>query len=402
MERALYGPDGFYTRPGGPGPAGHFRTSVHASPLYARAIARLLCGVDAALGRPDELALVDVGAGRGELLTGVLAALPEVEAEIEAEVTAEAAAGPDAADGTGTGTGAGKAGASTADATAGMGGGPASVLARVRPYAVERAARPEGLDPRIVWKAALPSPGSLTGLLFANEWLDNVPVEVVEVDVDGVARRVLVREDGTERLGDPVAGADARWLARWWPGLVPGEGSPEPSAEDSGRTAEGGAVGEEAAGVVPVPLPGARAEVGRSRDAAWARAVRSLRAGLAVTADYAHERAERPPFGTLTGFREGREVRPVPDGSCDITAHVALDSCGGPTAELLPQRRALRALGVDGRRPPLALASTDPVGYLRALASAGAAAELTDPAGLGGFGWLVEPVGPACVGLLRP
>ncbi|EHN72015.1 hypothetical protein SMCF_8562, partial [Streptomyces coelicoflavus ZG0656] len=35
-------------------------------------------------------------------------------------------------------------------------------------------------------------PDGVTGLLFANEWLDNVPVEVAEVDAAGVARRVLV------------------------------------------------------------------------------------------------------------------------------------------------------------------------------------------------------------------
>ncbi|WP_079063769.1 SAM-dependent methyltransferase [Streptomyces sp. NRRL F-4489] len=327
-EQALYGPNGFYTRPGGPGPAGHFRTSVHASPLYAGAVATLLRRVDAALGHPDELALVDVGAGRGELLTGVLAALPE------------------------------------------------EVAARVRPYAVERAPRPQGLDPRIDWRAALPAPDSLTGLLFANEWLDNVPLDVAETDADGVPRRVLVRADGTERLGAPVDGPDADWLARWWPQAVP-----------------------DAAG--PRPAPGTRAEIGRPRDAAWARAVRTLRAGLAVTADYAHRRADRPPFGTLTGFRAGREVPPVPDGSCDITAHVALDACAGPGAELLTQRAALHALGVSGGRPPLSLAATDPAGYLRALGRAGEAAELTDPAGLGGFGWLLEPAGgTACAGLL--
>ncbi|MFG2225975.1 SAM-dependent methyltransferase [Streptomyces sp. NPDC048644] len=335
-EAALYGPDGFYTRPGGPGPAGHFRTSVHASPLYAGAVAGLLCRVDAALGHPDELALVDVGAGRGELLTGVLDALTD---------------------------------------RTGAAGAAAPLSARLRPYAVERAACPDGLDPRIGWLAELPAPGSLTGLLFANEWLDNVPVEVVETDPDGVPRRVLVGADGTERLGDPVGGADAQWLARWWPGLVP----------ESGRAA---------------PAPGLRAEVGRPRDAAWARAVRTLRAGLAVTADYAHRRDGRPLFGTLTGFRAGREVPPVPDGGCDITAHVALDACAGPAAGLLTQREALRALGVTGRRPPLPLAATDPAAYVRALATAGEAAELTDPAGLGGFGWLVEPVGAACAGIL--
>ncbi|MBI0380394.1 hypothetical protein JBE27_30050, partial [Streptomyces albiflaviniger] len=39
-ERALYGAGGFFRRPEGPG--GHFRTSVHASPLFARAVAELL------------------------------------------------------------------------------------------------------------------------------------------------------------------------------------------------------------------------------------------------------------------------------------------------------------------------------------------------------------------------
>lgn len=321
-ERALYGPGGFYTSGDGPGPAGHFRTSVHVSPRYAEALATLLCRVDVSLGRPAELALIDVGAGRGELLTGVLAALPE------------------------------------------------PVCARVRPYAVERAPRPIGLDDRVTWLPELPAPGSLTGLLFANEWLDNVPVDVAETDGDGVPRYVQVRRDGAERLDGPVTGEDAAWLARWWP--------------------------------LPAADPGLRAEIGHPRDAAWSRAVGTLRAGLAATADYAHTRETRPPFGTLTGFREGREVHPVPDGTCDITAHVALDTCAGPGAERVTQRQALHALGVDGSRPPLSLASSDPAAYVRALGSAGAAAELTDPAGLGSFGWLLQPVGGVCTGLLTP
>jgi SAM-dependent MidA family methyltransferase len=295
---------------------------VHASPLFAGAVARLLCRVDEALGRPVVLDFVDMAAGRGELVTGVLAALP------------------------------------------------AEVAARTRAYAVEVAARPEGLDRRIGWLREPPQ--GLTGLLFANEWLDNVPVEVAEVDAAGVARRVLVRDDGAERLGEPVAGAEAEWLARWWP-----------------------LTGEE----------GLRAEIGLPRDEAWASAVAALDAGLAVAADYAHTRAARPPFGTLTGFREGRETEPVPDGSCDITAHVALDACATahtarcapeyapPDALMRPQREVLHALGVTGARPPLALASTDPAAYVRALASASQAAELTAPGGLGDFWWLLQPVG---------
>lgn len=306
-ERALYGPGGFFLRP--EGPAGHFRTSVHASPLFAGAVARLLARVAGELGT-DELALVDVGAGRGELLTGVLAALPP-----------------------------------------GL---------RVRPYGVERAARPAGLDPRIVWTDRVPD--GERGLLFANEWLDNVPVDVAQADEDGAVRRVEVRADGTERLGAVVTGPDAEWLERWWPLREPGE----------------------------------RAEIGRPRDEAWAGAVGALAAGTAVAVDYAHLWDARPPFGTLAAFREGREVAPVPDGSRDLTAHVALDACAaavpGPAASIVTQREALRELGVSGGRPPLALASSDPAGYVRALAAAGEAAELTAPGGLGDFLWLLQRV----------
>ncbi|MEW1549303.1 SAM-dependent methyltransferase [Streptomyces tsukubensis] len=305
-ERALYGdPDGFYLRP--EGPAGHFRTSVHASPLFAAAVARLLvetaAALDPAAGPP---AFVDLGAGRGELACGVLAALPEDFP--------------------------------------------------VRAYAVELAPRPAGLDPRIVWTATPPE--GVSGLLFANEWLDNVPVDIAETDAAGVPRLVQVRADGSERLGPPVAGADAAWLARWWP----------PDG------------------------PGARAEIGRPRDEAWAAAAGSLRAGLAVAVDYGHLAGARPPYGTLTGFRGGREVPPVPDGTCDLTSHVALDACALPGARLTTQREALAALGVSAARPPLALAATDPGAYLRALSAAGEAGELLARGGLGDFLWLHQPV----------
>lgn len=298
MQRALYGEGGFYTRTG-PGPAAHFRTSAHASPLFAQAVLRLLERVDRALGHPDPLDVVDVGAGRGELLDAL---------------------GRDA---------------------------PGGLAARLRPVAVERA---PGFVPSI--------PDRMTGLLVATEWLDNVPVDVAEVDPYGVVRYVLVDPgSGEEAPGEPVTGADADWLARWW----------------------------------PLTVPGSRAEIGRPRDEAWAAASRSLVRGAALAVDYGHLAGARPPLGTLTGFRDGREVPPVPDGSCDLTAHVAVDALGSPVS--MTQREALRALGVSGQRPPRELAERDPGGYLRRLASAGAAAELTDPAGLGGHYWLLHPVG---------
>jgi len=314
MERALYGPEGFFVRHA---PADHFRTSVHASPLYAGAVAELLRRVDAALGTPDELDFVDMGAGRGELAAGVLAALP------------------------------------------------ADLADRVRVHAVERAGRPPGLDPRVAW---LPEPPrGARGLLFANEWLDNVPLDIAVRAPSGEVRLLEVRlRDGAERPGAAPDAQDAEWLRTWWPPAAGG--------------AEFG-----------------RAEIGRPRDLAWERAVASLGAGLAVAVDYGHTAATRPAEGTLTGYRDGRQVQPVPDGSCDLTAHVAMDALPG-TART--QRDALHALGVSGARPPLSLASTDPAAYVRRLASASEAAELTAPAGLGAFTWLTTPVGPSCAAVL--
>ena len=70
MDSALYGPSGFFTREA---VADHFHTSAQASPLFAVALLRLLHEVDEALGRPGRLILVDIGAGRGELLTRLAA-----------------------------------------------------------------------------------------------------------------------------------------------------------------------------------------------------------------------------------------------------------------------------------------------------------------------------------------
>lgn len=310
MEEALYGPRGFYRSRGGP--AAHFRTSVHASPLFAGAIVALLRQVDEALGEPDRLTLVDLGAGGGELLAAVHASC-----------------------------------------------GDEPFADRLCLVAVEIAARPRDLAAAIEWCAQ--PPGAVTGVLVANEWLDNVPCDVVELAADGW-RSVEVAADGAQRLGAPADGGQLAWLASWWP------------------------AGE----------PGARAEVGRSRDLAWRGAVSTLSRGVALAVDYAHTRAARPPYGSLTGYANGRQTAPVPDGSCDLTAHVALDACAAAAAAdwtvQLTQRTALRRLGISGARPPIATASTDPRGYLRRLSQAAAAGELTDPDGLGGFGWLAQGV----------
>jgi SAM-dependent MidA family methyltransferase len=214
---------------------------------------------------------------------------------------------------------------------------------------VDLAPRPEGLPARVEWNAQ--PPADVVGLVAAVEWLDVVPVDVVERAADGV-RLVEVDDCGDERLGPLATGRDREWIDRWW----------------------------------PLAEVGDRAEVGWPRDDAWRDLVACLDRGVAIAVDYMAV-PERHGGGTLTGYRDGRQVRPVPDGSTDITAHVLLRSCAGPTASLRTQREALRALGVDGKVPAYEI---DPRGYAAALTRASAAAELLDPGGLGGFGWLED------------
>src|SRR4051794_38211450 len=262
-DEALYGARGFFRRES---PAAHFRTSVHASPLFAGALVRMTreAGLDT---------LVDIGAGRGELLAAVHGLDPGLDL-----------------------------------------------------LGVEIAPRPTDLPEAVAWTTALPE--SVEGLVVANEWLDNIPCHVVEVDERGVPRGVHVdAATGRESLGAPVGDRSvpaslAQWLARWWP---------------------------------LEPVPGLRAEVGTTRDAAWADVVRRVHRGVAVAVDYGHVRTSRPPLGSLRSYLRGREVDVVPDGSRDVTAHVAVDAVaaaaeasGAPTV-VRRQREVLRELGVDGR-----------------------------------------------------
>ncbi|WP_233166752.1 SAM-dependent methyltransferase, partial [Micromonospora sp. Rc5] len=173
MDRALYGPAGFFVA--GAGPAGHFRTSAHASPAFAAAVFRLVTRLDAALGFPTPFDIVDVGAGRGELLRAL---------------------------------------ATLADKAAG------SLSSRLRLTAVELAPRPPDLPPAIDWTTETPT--GITGLLLATEWLDNVPVDVA-VPTETGWRYVLVNPStGEETPGPPLTTEDRTWLTRWHPTSGPG------------------------------------------------------------------------------------------------------------------------------------------------------------------------------------
>ena len=331
MERALYGPDGFYTSGTG-APGRDFRTSSTASPHFARALLRLAAHVDAALDFPDPFVVVEVAAARGALLRA-----------LRTHVSPEAP----------------------------------HLAARLRLVGVDLAPRPEALPDDVEWRDDVTDVRLFDGLLVANEWLDNVPCDVVE-QTEAYAAYVEVDEDGNERMAERVEPQDQVWLDRWWPLVDDGE----------------------------------RAELGHRRDAAWCQAVAKVDRGLAVCVDYAHDLGGREAgmygAGTLTGYREGRQVPPRPDGTTDITAHVALDAvaeagrvAGAKDTTITDQRTALRALGVSGGLPDIALATSDPHAYLRALSGAGEEAELIARGGLGDFGWLVQGVGIDVPAVLR-
>lgn len=301
-QDALYGARGFYRAP--EGPAGHFATSAHGLDPTGRVLAR---AVVALVHRHGLAAVVEVGAGRGELLTAVHAINP-----------AMALTGCDVVD------------------------------------------RPAGLPDTIGW---LRSPGGATlpeglagmqgTLVLAHEWLDVVPCTVAERDAAGRWRQVEVAADGQERLGPPPPVEELDWLNRH---------VPDPEAT--------------------------RAEVGLARDRAFADLAQRVRHGLVVAVDYGHTRADRPRHGTLTGHRHGTVVAPVPDGTVDLTAHVAVDTL--PAGERSRQRDVLTALLGRPDLPPHDLAAREPGRYLQRLQEVTAHRALAGAEGPGGFWWVVQ------------
>lgn len=307
---AAYAADGFWSTQQ---PHRHFATAVRAGPLVARAVA--------GLAAPETQVLVDVGAGDGALLSALAAGLP----------------------------------------------GGALVGAAL--VGVDRRPRPAGLDPRVRWvtdhwdvedeRWTQGGPAAWTDadarpLLVAHEWLDDLPVPVVERHDGGRDardwREVEVDRDGHERPGGAVGPDDRAWLDRWWP-------------------------------------EGRRAEVGRSRDEAWAALVRAAveQGGRALAVDYGHRSRERPVGGTLTAYGRGRRRTPVPDGTVNLTAGVAVDALAAAgqhagAATLLLERQA----GVLGR------VAREPGDELEALVRRSERAALTAPERWGDLWWLLQ------------
>ncbi|MGB7450464.1 MAG: SAM-dependent methyltransferase [Ornithinimicrobium sp.] len=194
-------------------------------------------------------------------------------------------------------------------------------------------------------------------LVVAHEWLDVVPATVARQDPAGTWRAGSVdTRTGEQTWEAPVADEERAWLERW---------------TDPGTDI---------------------AEVGLTRERAVADLRGRLRRSTVLLVDYGHLRHERPPQGTLVGYRHGEVLPPVPDGSMDLTAHVAVDalwaSLGAGALMRARQREALAEL-LETPRIDQQLAHTLPSTYLHQLAEQQARRELSRDGGLGDFWWVL-------------
>lgn len=290
-------------------PAEHFSTS--AGELLADRIAGILGEVNARLDSPDDFTVIDIGAADGSLLAMVRERCSELRD-------------------------------------------------RARWIAVDvRDTFVPGIEGVVATMPGDLPAVPIRGVVMAHEWLDEIPLDIVERDARGIDRLVLVDESGHESLGPAIADDEAcaewtvdavavrDWLSRWW----------------------------------PLSEAGDRAEIGLPRDAAWSWLTSLVSSGLALAVDYGHEREQRMDLlgrGTLTGYRGGRVVAPVPDGSVGLTAHVAIDSCCA----------AVKGTTVSRQRDVLAASTLASGATASDIERYFATRRLRQPAGLGGFTWL--------------
>ena len=134
MQLALYGQGGFYTTGGRAGRrGGDFITSPEVGPLFGTVIARALDAWWKELGSPSRFEVVECGAGPGTLARSILAAQPECLAAMH--------------------------------------------YVAVEISASQRALHPQGIESR----ETMPD-GPITGVVLANELLDNLPFRLFVFD----------------------------------------------------------------------------------------------------------------------------------------------------------------------------------------------------------------------------
>jgi NADH dehydrogenase [ubiquinone] 1 alpha subcomplex assembly factor 7 len=350
VEVALYGDGGFFTRARGAGRAGRdFVTSPEVGPLFAALVARALDAWWRELGDPDPFLVVEAGAGRGRLAADVLASSPDCAAALR-YVLVERSPELRAAQ---------------------------RELLVLEPFedalgpmvrTEEDAAIPVvGMGPIATALAELPAV-PLTGVVLANELLDNLPFRVVDLGVDGWME-VRVASDG-ERFVETLV----------------------PASDELVIEAELVAAGAARIGArlpVPTGIPD------------WLHACANvLRRGILVVVDYAAGGAElvdRGQEGWLRTYRDhDRGAAPLDapgeqDLTVDVPAEYLVHAAGRAGFRLVaeaPQAEWLAGLGIDelvadAREQWDARAHVGDLEAVRHRSRVTEAAALVDPGGLG-------------------
>ncbi|HUF32227.1 MAG TPA: SAM-dependent methyltransferase [Acidimicrobiales bacterium] len=354
MDVALYGVSGFFATGGGAGRRADFITSPEVGPLFGAVVARAFDAEWERLSRPDPFVVVEVGAGRGALARSVLDARPNCAPALRYLCVERSPVLRDAV-------------AELVPLEP-----PANVLA-VGPSDDEADGPVEpGAGPLVAVLDDLPAV-SLTGVVLANELLDNLPVALLERTEDGWAE-VRVGADHRGELVEVLVGASSQ------SGALAGE-------------------------LAPAAPPGARIPLQRAATAWLRQVLSSLDRGRLIALDYADTTASmatRPCDEWLRTYRAHARGGPplARPGSQDITCEVAVDQlvrAHRPRSEA-SQADWLRAHGIDdlvaaARATWHERAAIGDLAALRARSAVGEAEALTDPAGLGAFRVLEWQVG---------
>lgn len=314
IEAALYDADhGFYETGGAAGRRGDFLTSPEVGPLYGAVVARALDSWWFDLGCPEEYPVVECGAGPGTLARSVLATRRELAC------------------------------------------GDALRYITVERCATQRLRHPDGVEARESFDL-----GPFTGVVFANELLDNLPFDLLEWRGGGwhdVLIDAAADDTFTEVLGD----------------LVDNPSRP------------------------PTGTEGARLPLQPAVTAFLADALARLEHGHVVLVDYMSantgflDRSWPTWVRTYRGHERGGHPLDEP-GTQDITCEVALDALLGVAAprEVSTQAEFLAAYGIDelveeGRASWQAGAGIGDLAALRGRSRIREAEALCAADGLGGF-----------------
>lgn len=312
VDLSLYGDGGFYVRENGgvAGRRGDFITSPEVGPLFGAVVARHLDAEWRRLGEPGEFAVVDVGAGPATLLRSVISAAPEC-------------------------------------------------LPAMRPIAVEISDRQRRAHPESIESMASLPDVPFTGVVIANELLDNLCFRLAVYD--GGWREAFVDIDPDGRLCEVLSAP-----------IEPLPDSLPPTASIGSRA--------------PI-VDAASAFVGDVLDRLVAGSLIVVDYGVGRTAELAL-RPWRSWLRTFRGHEPGSHYLAEP-GLQDITTEVPFDQLPEPDA-LRTQSQYLQLHGIDdlveeGKRVWAERAARPDLVAMTMRSRISEAEALLEPGGLGGF-----------------